>query len=79
MEDTRKRKELRHDRHTMSMLTDNLVITPKYRGKNLTGEVAFIAEAIIRATYSEMSINIIDMAVIVYIHASACLTSPVQS
>src|SRR3989337_2032925 len=63
MEDTRKRKELRHDRHTVSLLTDHLVITPKYRGKILTGEVAFVAEAIIRATCAEMNIKIIDMAV----------------
>jgi len=39
-------KELRHDRHTVSLLTDHLVITPKYRGKILTGEVGFIAEAV---------------------------------
>lgn len=57
------RKELRHDRHTVSLLTDHLVITPKYRGKILTGEVAFVAEAIIRATRAEISIKIIDMAV----------------
>jgi len=58
-----KKQELRHDRHTVSLLTDHLVITPKYRGKILTGEVAFIAEAIIRGTCTEMSIKIIDMAV----------------
>src|SRR3972149_4547607 len=28
-----KKRELRHDRHTVSLLTDHLVITPKYRGK----------------------------------------------
>jgi hypothetical protein len=43
MEEPLKRKELRHDRHTVSLLTDHLVITPKYRGKILTGEVGFIA------------------------------------
>jgi hypothetical protein len=31
----RQGKELRHDRHTVSLLTDHLVITPKYRGKIL--------------------------------------------
>ncbi|GFO95866.1 putative uncharacterized protein, partial [groundwater metagenome] len=52
-------KELRRDRHTVSLLTDHLVITPKYRGKILTlmnpwifknfrrvhqtGEVGFVA------------------------------------
>ena len=38
------RKELRHDRHTVSLLTDHLVIAPKYRGRILTGEVGFVAE-----------------------------------
>ena len=42
------KKELSHDRHTVSLLTDHLVITPKYRGKILNGEVNFIAEAVIR-------------------------------
>ncbi len=42
----RPEKELRHDRHTGSLLTDHLVITPKYRGKILVGEVAFVAEGI---------------------------------
>lgn len=56
-------KELRHDRHTVSLLTDHLVITPKYRGKILTGEVGFIAEAVIRSTCAQMGIKIIDMAV----------------
>jgi REP element-mobilizing transposase RayT len=32
------RKELRHDRHTVS--TDHMVFAPKYRGKILTGDVA---------------------------------------
>lgn len=57
------KRELRHDRHTVSLLTDHLVISPKYRGKILTGDVAFIAEAIIRGTCAEMDIEIIDMAV----------------
>ncbi|MCX9073046.1 MAG: IS200/IS605 family transposase, partial [Candidatus Methanoperedens sp.] len=34
-----KKRELRHDRHTVSLLTDHLVITLKYRGKILIGEV----------------------------------------
>ncbi|HEY9206952.1 MAG TPA: IS200/IS605 family transposase [Candidatus Methanoperedens sp.] len=58
-----KKLDLRHDRHTVSLLTDHMVLTPKYRGKILTGEVAFIAEGVIRATCAEMSIKIIDMAV----------------
>ncbi len=58
-----KRLELRHDRHTVSLLTDHLVITPKYRGKILTDEVAFVAEGLIRSTCAEMDIKIIDIAV----------------
>ena len=38
-----KKRELRHDRHTL--LTDHLEITPKYRGKILIGEVDFVTEA----------------------------------
>ena len=34
------RHDLRHDRHTVSLLTDHLVFSPKYRGKVLEGEVA---------------------------------------
>ncbi|MEA1864134.1 MAG: hypothetical protein U9N46_02880, partial [Euryarchaeota archaeon] len=33
-------RELRHDRHTVSLLTDHMVITPKYREKILVGDVA---------------------------------------
>ena len=57
------RKELRHDRHTVSLLTDHMVITPKYRGKILVGDVALAVEGIIRTTCNEIKIEIIDMAV----------------
>jgi len=57
------RHELRHDRHTVSLLTDHLVFSPKYRGKVLLGEVAEAAEEIIRETCKELDIQIIDMAV----------------
>ena len=57
------RRELRHDRHTVSLLTDHMVITPKYRGKILVGDVALAVEGIIRTTCKEMKIEIIDMAV----------------
>jgi putative transposase len=40
-----------------------MVITPKYRGKILTGDVALVTEGIIRKICSEMDIQIIDMAV----------------
>jgi REP element-mobilizing transposase RayT len=38
------RQDLRHDWHTVSLLTDHLVFSPKYRGKVLVGEVAEAAE-----------------------------------
>ena len=41
-------KELRHDRHTVSLLTDHTVFSPKYRGKILVGDVALAVEGIIR-------------------------------
>ena len=57
------RHELRHDRHTVSLLTDHLVFSPKYRGKVLLGEVAEAAEEIIRENCKERDIEVIDMAV----------------
>ena len=57
------RQDLRHDRHTVSLLTDHLVFSPKYRGKVLEGEVAEAAEEIIRETCKELDIEVIDMAV----------------
>ena len=56
------RQDLRHDMHTVSLLTDHLVFSPKYRGKVLEGEVAEAAEEIIRETCKELDIEIIDMA-----------------
>lgn len=58
-----KRKELRHDRHTVSLLTDHLVFSPKYRGKMLVGDVAMICEGIICKTCADMDIEIIEIAV----------------
>ncbi len=57
------RHDLRHDRHTVSLLTDHLVFSPKYRGKVLDGEVAEAAEEIIRETCKELDIEVIDLAV----------------
>ena len=57
------RHNLRHDNHTVSLLTDHLVFSPKYRGKVLLGEVAEVAEEIIRETCKELDIEVIDMAV----------------
>ena len=56
-------RELRRDRHTVSLLTDHMVFSPKYRGKVLVGDVAMLAEAIIRKTCKELDIKIIDMSV----------------
>jgi putative transposase len=56
-------KELRHDRHTVSLLTDHMVFSPKYRGKVLVGDVAMLAMAIIKKTCMELDIEVIDIAV----------------
>ena len=57
------RQDLRHDRHTVSLLTDHLVFSPTYRGKVLEGDVAEAAEEIIRENCKELDIEIIEMAV----------------
>lgn len=57
------RCELRHDRHTVSLLTNHVVFSPKYRGKVLLSEVAEAAEEMIRKICKEMDIEVIDMAV----------------
>ena len=57
------RRDLRHDNHTVSLLTDHLVFSPKYRGKVLFGEVAEVTEEIIRENCKEFDIEVIDMAV----------------
>ena len=56
-------KELRHNIHTVSLLTDHMVFSPKYRGKVLVGYVAMLAEAIKRKTCKELDIEVIDMSV----------------
>ncbi|SNQ60638.1 IS200/IS605 family transposase [Candidatus Methanoperedens nitratireducens] len=58
-----KNKELRHDRHTVSLLSDHIVFAPKYRGKILVDDVAMIAEGIICKTCAEMGIEIIEIAI----------------
>jgi len=57
------RHDLRHDGHTVSLLRDHLVFSPKYRGKVLEGEVAEAAEEIIRKNCKELDIEVIDLAV----------------
>ncbi len=57
-------RELRHDRHTVSLLTDHIVFSPKCRGKILVEKtIALAVEGIIRKICKEMKIEIIDMAV----------------
>lgn len=56
-------KELRYDRHTVSLLTDHMVFAPKYRGKRLVDDVAMIVEGIICKTCKELDIEIIEIAV----------------
>ena len=58
-------RELRHDRHTVSLLTDHTVFSPKYRGKILVGDVALALDGIIRKTCKDKDLNIeiIDMTV----------------
>lgn len=58
-----RKMELRHDRHTVSLLSDHMVFAPKYRGKILTGDVAMITEGIICKTCKELDIEIIEIAV----------------
>ena len=41
------RSDFCYDNHTVSLLTDHLVFSPKYRGKVLEGEVAEAAEEIV--------------------------------
>jgi|GEM_PF-3863401 len=43
-------KELRHDRPTVSLLTDHVVFSPKYRWKILAGVVALALDGM-RDTY----------------------------
>ncbi len=54
------RRELRHDRHTVSLLTDYMVFSPKQSREILVG-VAL--DGIIRKTCKDLDIEIIDMAV----------------
>ena len=57
------RRELRHDLHTVSLLTDHVVFSPKQPREILVGDVALALEGIIRKTCKDTNIEIIDMAV----------------
>ncbi|NIA09377.1 MAG: hypothetical protein GWP10_06530 [Nitrospiraceae bacterium] len=54
---TMTRKDLRHDRHIVLLLTNHIVFSPKY-----VGEVAEATEEIIRKICRELDIEVIDMA-----------------
>lgn len=57
------RNGVRGDRHTLSLLTDHMVFSPKYRGRVLVGAVRDYAEEVIRETCSELGIEIVRMSV----------------
>ena len=57
------RFESRKDRHTLSMLTDHMVFTPKYRGKVLVGPVARDCDKAIRTICRKLEVDILDLAV----------------
>jgi REP element-mobilizing transposase RayT len=57
------RSSLRQDRHTISMITNHMVFTPKYRGKVLVGEIAIDCEKIIQEVCKQLNITILDIAV----------------
>jgi putative transposase len=57
------KNKIKRQRHTVSMLTEHLVFSPKYRGKVLVGEVGKRCEEVIREICEEMGIEIIEIAV----------------
>lgn len=57
------KKGLRSERHTVSMLNEHLVFSPKYRGKVLSGEVGKRAEEIISEICDELGVEIMELAV----------------
>jgi len=59
----RPKYKARVDRHTSSLLTDHLVITPKFRGRVLKGGVAIECERQIRWTCKCLDVKILEMAV----------------
>ncbi len=49
-----KRKELRHDRHTVSLLTDHLVITPKYSLSYIAKKIKGRSSRILRQNFPHL-------------------------
>lgn len=60
---TARRPTERHDRSSVSILTEHLVFTPKFRGKVLQGRVAAECERTIRDVCKELDIKVIQIAV----------------
>jgi putative transposase len=58
-----KRWGLRHDRHSVSMLTDHMVFCTKFRRPLLYGDIAIRCEEIIRDVAKQLDVKIIRMAV----------------
>lgn len=58
-----KKREPKHGRHTVTMLTDHLVFTPKFRHKVLVGEVASECERLIKRICADLEVEILKMAV----------------
>jgi len=56
-------RELRHDRHTVTLSTDHMVFSPKQPREILVGDVALALDDIIRKTCKDLNIEIIDVAV----------------
>ncbi len=54
---------LKHDQHMVSLLSNLIVINPKFRAKVLVGEIAVECEQIIRKICSELDYRIIKMSV----------------
>ena len=55
------RRELHHDRHMVSLLTDHTVFSPKQTLEILVGDVAPALDGIIRKTCKDLDIEIIEL------------------
>ena len=56
-------KSLRRDNHSVSMLTNHMVFSPKYRGRMLKGDVKRDCEKVLCQICKENKVQIIDLAV----------------
>ena len=55
--------DLRHDRHSVSLLTDHMVFCIKFRLPLLYGDIAVRGEQIIKSVARKLDVQIIRMAV----------------